>query len=339
MSLDVYASILEHAPNDSPAAAGNLHEAIWTELLRRTDPRVHNVRVTKGDGGLDGVAFLDLATAVARVYQAKFFPDLTDKGHKESVVDAFVRAHGHPFVCASWVLLVPRQLSHTDLGWLMGSLKAEAKAEAKKRKGLPAGIDARIDACAVDYHDGPDLLDLLMDNLDVAVAVLPKSELALMELLQQEKVGRSRDRAELLLAVKALREDAIRAHEADARRARAALGILNQNWSNLIFEIEPALAEPKLLRRSWASIGTEAEALASAKSSHAYVCEPFLPGVSELVSDVLYRARVLQQAAVFDIAGAADEGAVPKTAAALVEAIKEVQRRIAEIQRWLLKRG
>jgi hypothetical protein len=73
MTFDVYRAIQEHAPDNSPVAAGNLHEEIWKDLLRRADPRFRNVKVTRGDGGMDGIQFLDPATGEARIFQAKFF--------------------------------------------------------------------------------------------------------------------------------------------------------------------------------------------------------------------------------------------------------------------------
>jgi hypothetical protein len=117
VSIDVYQAILEHAPNGTYTAAGDLHEAIWTDLLRRSDPKVHNVRVTRGDGGIDGVGFQDPVTGEARVYQAKFFQDLSDDkdAHKKAVVEAFVRAHCHPFACTSWVRGGPGDVDHQRL--------------------------------------------------------------------------------------------------------------------------------------------------------------------------------------------------------------------------------
>ncbi len=246
MSFDAYAAIQEHAANDSATAAGDLHEEIWADLLRRVDPRVHNVRVTRGDGGLDGVAFLDPVTGQARVYQAKFFEDLKDatprpkasktpkktskktakkkavapSGHRGDVIDAFVRAHGHSFICTSWVLLLPSAVSHADLSWLMGGLKADAIAEAGTRNGLPADIAQRITGCAVEFKDRRDLNDLLGQYLDVAAIHLPRSSLSLAKELKDERAGRKKDRDDVAEILRNLREESIRSHQAETRRAK-----------------------------------------------------------------------------------------------------------------------
>lgn len=357
VSIDVYQAILDNAPNGTYTAAGDLHEEIWVALLRRSDPKIHNIRVTRGDGGLDGVGFQDPVTGEACVYQAKFFGDLSDdKGlHKKAVVDAFVRAHCHPFVCSAWVLLFPRQLSHTELGWLTGAMKAEAVLFAKTFKGAHADVEQRIQACAIEYRDANDLVDLLSSNLDLASRFLPQSPLALAEALRQERESRAHDRAELGRNLQVLSDEAIRAHQTDARRARAALSILNQGWANLTGALQLAIVDessskaapvetrkglfrsvcggevPK--RAAVTRIGELAgmiEQHATNRAVHAYSCEGLVPGISELMAEINYQARVLAQVAVMKDIGVADVEGEAVVAGRVLSRIQELQRRIGD---------
>jgi hypothetical protein len=357
MSFDVYAAIQEHAPNDSATSAGDLHEEIWADLLRRADPRVHNVRVTRGDGGLDGVAFLDPATGQARVYQAKFFKDLKDAtatpkagqakngakkkkakkkaaaptGHRGDVIDAFVRAHGHSFVCTSWVLLLPSALSHTDLSWLMGGLKPDALAEAAKRKGLPADTARRIAACAIEYKDRQGLNDLLAGYLDVAANHLPRSSLSLAKELSDERAARDKDREDVAEILRNLREESIRSHQAETRRAKAALSILNQGWANLTGMLQLAMVNNKLAGKTLEEIAVQVEQHAANRAAHAYSAEGLAPGVSELVSEILYQARVLQQVSIVKAVGMADADSEESIAKRIIDSVGDLQRRVGAV--------
>lgn len=338
MTFDAYQAIQEHAPNSSATAAGDLHEEIWTDLLRRCDPRVHNVRVTRGDGGLDGVAFQDPSTGEARVYQAKFFKDLNDdKGtHRALVVDSFVRAHNHPFGCTSWVLLLPRVLSHGDLGWLMGAMKAEAQTLAASKKNVHADINQRIAACAIEYRDGADLVDLLSLHLDIAARHLPNSHLALAKQLQDERAARARDRDEIGRLLRTLNDESIRAHQADARRAKAALSILNQGWANLTGMLQRAVVDQNLAGATMKEIADQVEHHATNRAGHAYSCEGLAPGVSELIAEINYQARVLQQVTIMKEIGMADAEGESDVAKRIIERINELQRRIGEVVALLL---
>jgi hypothetical protein len=44
---------------DDLRKAGDVHEDLWNRLLSREDPRFHNVRVARGDGGIDGFVLKD----------------------------------------------------------------------------------------------------------------------------------------------------------------------------------------------------------------------------------------------------------------------------------------
>lgn len=333
MGIDIYQAILEHAPNGAYTSAGDLHEAIWIDLLRRSDPKVHNVRVTRGDGGLDGVGFQDPVTGEARVYQAKFFPDLSDdKGtHKKAVIEAFVRAHCHPFTCTSWVLLFPRQLSHAELGWLMGNLKADAIAFAATFKGAHAQVQQRIQACAIEYQDSSDLVDLLTSHLDLAAKHLPKSHLVLSAELQKEREGRAHDRAELARNLQVLRDEAIRSHQADSRRAKAALSILNQGWANLTGTLKLALVDSRLTGAQIHDVAGLVEEHATSRAVHAYSCEGLVPGISELVAEINYQARLLKQVSVIKDMGTSDAEGEAVVAQRVIDKIQELQRLIGDV--------
>lgn len=330
MPFDVYEAILAQAPNGAYTAAGDLHEAIWIDLLRRSDPKVHNVRVTRGDGGLDGVGFQDPVSGEARVYQAKFFKDVSDDGHKKAVVEAFVRAQSHPFTCTSWVLLYPRLFSHTELGWVMGELKKEAFNFVPTVNWAHANAIPRIKACAVEYRDATDLVDLLTSYLDIAATHLPQSHLALSAELKKEREGRDHERAQFARNLQVLTDEAIRAHQADTRRAKAALSILNQGWTDLTTTLKLALVDRRLGPQIQ-KIASLIEEHATSRSVHAYSCEGLVPGISVRVAEINYQARVLKQVAVVSEVGLSDAEGEAVVAKRLLDKIQELQRHIGEI--------
>jgi hypothetical protein len=355
MSFDVYAAIQEHAANHSATAAGDLHEEIWDAVLRRSDPRFHNARLTRDEGGVDGVAFLDPATGEARIYQAKFFEDLEEAekpkkarkgapaaappqatsgpaGHRGAVVDAFVRAHGNAFTCTSWVLLLPRALSQPDMSWLMGTMKTEAISEARRRKGLPAGADLRIAACAVEYLDGANLTALLAQQLDVAERHLPGSSLALMKQLEEERAARKMDRDDRTqLLLRQLRDEAIRSHQADTRRARVALGMVNQGWANLTGQLGLALVDEKVAATVPVVAGL-IESHAVTCAPHAHACEGLVPGASALVNGIRYQSRVLQQTSTLRRLGMAEAESEAAIASRIIEAIANLQDLVGHVR-------
>jgi hypothetical protein len=225
MAIDIYNYILEHADNN-PRAAGDLHEKIWGALLHRSDPGFHNVRLTRGDGGIDGIVFTDPVNGEAKVYQAKFYKDLNKPDHKKAIVDSFITAHGHSFPCVEWVLLFPRLLSSEDLGWLMGDMKRELLIELKNDPDLKR----KIDPCAISFQDAQDLGCLIFQHLDIAAKYLPDSALALAEQLKTEREARTVEQVEMHRLLRSLNEEAIRKHEIDTLRAKAALHVLIQGW-------------------------------------------------------------------------------------------------------------
>jgi hypothetical protein len=360
MAHDIYEAIQAHAAAGSPAVAGNLHEEIWVELLRRSDPTVHNVRVTAGDGGIDGVGFQDPVTGLATVYQCKFFKDMAAKGHREDIVEAFVRACSHSFVCTTWVLLLPRQLSAKDLGWLMTDMRkdalalasridkaAKAKAAAKKapqkkarkpikaaklpRVSLPVDVDARLSGCGIHYKEGQDLEDLLRRNLDVAGRFLPESAMALMDELCKERSAFDLERRNAWDLVDELRAESIRNHQVESRRAKAALSILNQGWANLTGTLQLALVDKRLSKAQVHEVAGLIEEHATSRAVHAYSCEGLVPGISELVAEINYQARVLKQVGVIKSLRMADADGEAVVAKRVLDRITELQRRIGDV--------
>jgi hypothetical protein len=256
-------------------------------------------------------------------------------GHRGEVVDSFVRAHAQSFVCSSWVLLFPCVLSHTDLNWLVGELRAQAVTEAKTRTGLPADIDKRIKACAIEFLDGDSLNDFLLQYLDVAAKHLPRSSLALATALNDERSARDRDRDDVVNNLHMLRDDAVRARDAESRRAKAALSILNQGWGNLTGMLQAAIAGQNVAGKTFADIGVEVERHASDRSVHAYACEGLVQGASQLVAEILYQARTLQQVALFAGLGLAAPGSEVATAQGIVQAVLDLQRELGRVSRLI----
>ena len=360
MSQDIYAAIQAQAPGGSPAAAGNLHEDIWVELLRRSDPTVHNVRVTAGDGGIDGVGFQDPVTGEATVYQCKFFKELSPT-HREEITEAFVRACAHPFACNTWVLLLPRQLSAPDLGWVMSQLRNDARALIKEleaaaklklaakgaakvsagkakapklpRINLHAATDQRVAGCAIRYREGQDLEDLLRDNLDVAGRYLPDSALALSDELAQERSKSDADRRNGWNLLRELRGEAIRAREVETRRARAAVGILNQGWGGMAERLRLMAVNERLPGANAAAVAVDVEALAGARSSVAFECEGLIAGVSDAVSQIYFEARMLQSVAGLRDLNMADGAGVKAAAIKLRGSIEGLQQKISAFTR------
>jgi hypothetical protein len=170
-------------------------------------------------------------------------------------------------------------LSHTDLGWLMGTMKMDAAILAGSMKGVHTDVVARMDACAVEYHDGTDLAELLSSHLDIAAKLLPTSHLALMKQLEDERAARAKDRIEVTHLLRMLNDEAIRTHQADARRAEAALAILNQGWANLLGMLQMGIIDKRLVGKTLEQIAVQTEQHATSRVAHAYQCEGLVPGV------------------------------------------------------------
>jgi hypothetical protein len=331
--MNYHQIIEQHAAGGTSTAAGDLHEELWDSLLRREEPRFHNVRVTRGDGGIDGIAFIDPVNATCHVYQAKFYPELKDeKGtRKAAIVDAFIKALKHSFECVQWTLLLPRELSHADLNWLTVDLRKEALDALNGEASPNAAAITRAQSCAIEFKDGKDLDRMLRANLDVAGRLLPESHLALLEQVNKERSERDRDRAELAERLAILKDEAIRNHAADSRRARAALSILNQGWANLTGMLQRAIADPRLVASKLDDIAGQVEQHAIGRATHAYACEGLVPGISQMVAEINYQSRVLQQVSIMKDIGMADTDGTDAIARKIIDAIGDLQRRIGEV--------
>lgn len=355
--MDVHAEILNAAPNRTHVAAGDLHEEIWFELLKLEDPEFRNVRLTRGDGGIDGVTFLDPATGAAHVVQAKFFEDITDASHREAVASALLTAMRLSFPCPVWELLLPRQLSHTDLQWLMTEAKAaalavldDAAADAlkaatskgaapKKITGLQrkhaeerVRIEARLKVCAVKYRDGDDLERLIFRHISIASSFLPNSSVALSAELEAERKRASAERNGQGAALEVLRQEAIRQRQVQARTAIAALTTLNQGWTNQLGSAQLLIglqADLSAVTR----MATDMEGFTERKLQQAIQAESLAPGVSSLVSAAHSRSRMLLQVAVVASVGADAEGALSSTIVSVISSIEAVQRCVGAAMR------
>lgn len=353
--MNVYQEILDAAPNGTHVSAGDLHEEIWFELLKLEDPTFHNVRLARGDGGIDGITFIDPTTGEAHIVQAKFFADLTDPARRSAVVSAFLTAHRLAFACSTWELLLPRQVSHHELQWLMVSMKmdalamldAEHTAELAKLADKKGGtskkqsaqaqvfadernkVEPRIRLCSVKYRDGDDLERLMARQVSVAAAFLPSSKLTLEHDLARERKARVDDQRGYGEVLEVLRQDAIRQRQLDSRTALAALKMLNQGWTNHLGSAQRLIAmksPPEQVELQAA----DTEEFTERKAQQAFEAEALVPGVSDLVHRAHYEARLLRQVAVVAGVGMAQDDACREHLGRLIDAIGGVQRAVGD---------
>ena len=316
--MGIYEDIREHAPNTTFTSAGDLHEALWVALLRVGTPDLHNVRLARGDGGIDGIHFVDPLLGAAHIYQAKFYEKL-DEGHRPEVVKAFVAAHGHDFPCAGWTLLVPFHLSAPELNWLTIELRAEAI------KAAPDASKA-VAACSIDYMDDDDLHDLLKANLSVAAKYLPRSVLALTAQLEEERKKRGAMEAEVVSRLREVQSGLVRDRRVQTRQSLAAVKMLNQGWEDQVGTLR-SLTFAKRSPDEVLLIAKELVRFCETRMREAYAAEGLVPGASELVSYIDQRGRVLQLAVVFT--QLTKDGAEIGVASDIIDRIKDLQGRIA----------
>lgn len=300
--MSIYEMILANAPKRIHRVAGDLHEAIWEELLRAEDPSFHNVRLTRGDGGIDGIVFCDPKYGGNTIFQAKFFKDINTTSHKKAVIKSFVEAHKHAFECNQWILLIPFDMSHKELSWLMGTMKIEAK------KQLPKSIHRHkiVDSCRILYKDESQMLTMLRNNLDIAYRHLPRSALALEKIVEIERERADKLEKEIADRLREIQKEAIRNREVETRRAVAFLKILNQGWANYLGMLEHGLIT---VRRSQPN-GTEKasfeieefakglEIFTRQKIDEASATEGLVNGISDLVAGILINSRQLTFVAI-----------------------------------------
>ncbi len=318
--MSTYDEILDATPGHEPVAAGHLHEEIWVDLLRRETPDLHDVRVTRGDGGIDGIAWLDPLLNHAHIYQAKFFRDLDEK-HRQEVLKSFVSAHSHPYRCARWTLLVPFELSANELSWLRVSLRAEAE------NALPTK-SKEMKTCVIDYKDSRDLSDLLQRHLDVAAQHLPASVGALQAQLDQAEKRTSYLEREVANRMADIQDGLIRDRAVQSRRAIVAVKVLNQGWANAKGDLQGLIGLNRVQPRTVRDVGGVLEGLAERRLREAYEVEGMIPGIAHDVGAIHMQARRLVGLASLLELGATTVEDVTEVISVAIKQILDLQQRI-----------
>lgn len=287
--MDIYRAILEQAGGDA-RQGGDLHEELWTRLLRRENPRHHNVRVTRGDQGIDGIALTDPVLGEVSIYQAKFFDELCEEHHREPVRKSLAKAVQFPGKVTQWILLLPIDPSAREVAWIVSSLKGEVRNRL--------GASDQLDDLAIEYRTAEHLKDLCVRHLSNAAALLPNSTLALSQRLNEEATRNERLEREMIDRLRTLNEEAIRARRIESLRAANALRVLHQGWADHIGMLGMHGRDPQTSAAEIAACAEEVETFAHARTREAFDAEPLAPGVGHLVYQVYVRSRQLRSMAV-----------------------------------------
>lgn len=319
--MTIYGEILEQAGGEA-VAAGFIHEKLWERLLRREDPRFHNVRITRGDGGIDGVILKDPVLGRVTVFQAKFFTDLSKKDHRDAVVKAFGKAHGHDFLVVEWKLLLPITVSHQDLNWLYGG---GLKKKAVELFG--ASSEDRIITCGVECYGETHLEDLCSRHLDIVLEVLPKSGLAFAAKLDEERARASYLQLEIVDRLRIINQEQIRQRQVDRERACNALLVLNQGWANHVGILELEERGGKDVKQA-EKIATDLERFAERRVDHALMAEGLCPGIGKKMAAIYQATRMLRATAVQAQVSGHSEYEVWNDAAEVIALVKALQREI-----------
>ena len=342
MNMDIYQAILETAPNQTSTAAGDLHEQLWIDLLKQEDPEIHNVRLSRGDRGIDGLKVIDPVLGVVHNYQAKFFPKIgNDNQRKKRITQSFLSVHANPLLCETWTLLVPFKFSSQEIFWLFKDMKIDALIllEKMRDKNILNVADCscdvqvrRINNCKIKFRDLDDLIELLRRHLDICSKYLPESKFSLLYELQKEKEKNAiikRDTSSLLMR---LQEDNIRRRKVETQRATSAIKMLNQGWANyngLLKQYLRIKKQPK----DYCKLGVEIEAFSQTKEFEAFESEGLLPGISNILGNIHIHSRILQQVSIIE------DGQEPKQtlkiADKLFRYIQKLQLQIGDFQRML----
>ena len=322
--MTIYNDILDQAGGDT-RVAGDLHERLWEYILRLDEPRFHNVRVTRGDGGLDGFVLTDPILGYATVYQAKFFLDVTSDEHRKSIVDSFVKAHSHSFHTKEWVLLLPSSISHGDLDWIVGGgLRQAAKAK------LSDDRHARIRDCAITYRLASHLEEALARHLEVACEFLPQSSPALTKKVLDIQAAADRLQLEIADRLEVLINDSIRRRQFESLMALRAVHRLYFGWADYIGLLDAALrVGPVPVEMERLSIEIESDA--SSRASLALVAEGLASGASEDITNIYVSARRLRQAAIMTSISAEHASYLKQEVAGLLAQIRAFARKMGDI--------
>ncbi len=113
--------------------------------------------------------------------------------------------------------------------------------------------------------------------------------------------------------------------------------MLNQGWADLTGTLRRATANTKLLGKTVEEIAVQVEEHATNQAEHAYSAEGLAPGVSELVSEILCHARLLQQVAILKEAGMTDADSAEAVAQRIIKKVRDLQQRVADVSVLLVK--
>lgn len=340
--MELYQDILESAPNKTYTSAGDLHEEIWIELLKREDSEIHNVRLSRGDCGIDGLRMIDPVLGTVHTYQAKFFPEIgNDEKKKKAITKSFISVHANPLLCEAWTLLVPFKFSAKEIFWLYRDMKPTAiemltKMHDEKTTNFKAcTYDVqlrRIKKCQIKYMDLDNLLDLLRRHLDIGSKYLPESKLNLLYELEVEKDKNSALDRDSMAILRRIQEDNIRRRKSETQRAISAIKMLNQGWSNFYFQLKQYLRIDEKSDKLQ-DLGIDIEEFSRSKQFEAFESEGLLPGISDLLVTIHIQSRLLQQACFVEETHGLKQ--THKIANKLINCISELQGQIGNFQREL----
>lgn len=287
--MDIYRAILEQAGGDA-RQGGDLHEQLWTRLLRRENPRHHNVRVSRGDHGIDGIALTDPVLGEVSIYQAKFFAELSDERHRKSVRESLSTAVQFPGEVTRWTLLLPIDPSAPEVAWIVSSLKHEV--------ARMLGASANLNDLAIEYRTGEQLQDLCLRHLSDAAALLPDSTLALSQRLADASKRNEMLEREMIDRLRTLNEESVRTRRIESLRAGHALKVLHQGWADHIGLLDQYRRDPNASAADVAMCAEQLEAFALARTREAFDAEPLAAGVGDFVYQIYLRSRHVRSIAV-----------------------------------------
>ncbi|MFH0728778.1 MAG: hypothetical protein V2B19_20890 [Pseudomonadota bacterium] len=322
--MSLYEDILNQTYGNRKAA-GDLHELLWEQLLRREEPRFHNVRVTRGDGGIDGFVLRDPVLGSASVFQAKFYSDISSEEHCKNIVEAFARAHSHKFIVVDWCLLLPVTISHKELNWLIGGdLREKAKGLVAKER------HQYIDACAISYQLESHLQNLCIRHLDVSAQFLPKSSLALIEKFEKERTRADFLQTEIADRLRIINQGLIRQRQIEFERAYNALRVLNQGWANHTGMLN-LLMRDKIGPDKVEQFAAELEAFAERRIDQALIAEGLCSEIGRIVTNIYQAARRLRADAIHTQLNGDRAEQIWKQIKVLISDISNMQRIVGEV--------
>ncbi len=298
--MNIYGAILEEA-NGSSLQAGHLHEELWNRLLRLEDARHHNVRVTNGDHGIDGLVLTDPVLGHVSIYQAKFFRDLAEGPHREAVRKSLAKAAQFAATVTRWTLLLPFMPSAAEVAWIVSDLRREVASSWTQSTAL-----ANL---SIDYRTGEYLNDLCLRHLPDAAAMLPRSVLALSSRLADADERNRLIEREMVDRLRALNDHSIRAHQVQSQRALGALKILNQGWADHTVALGLLRRVPGTTPEEVETFAAQLEAFALARTQHALDADPIAAGAGDLGSRIYILSRHLRASAVQAQVAQGDTGA------------------------------